>query len=71
MNKIYQNTFPNGENALKCKFSGFTLIESLVLVLIIGILAAVALPQYEIAVAKSRFMSFMSTVRSIINTQKV
>ena len=57
------NLFDNGTKA-------FTLIELLVVVLIIGILAAVAMPKYQVAVEKTRTMNLFSLLKSLQKAQQ-
>ena len=56
---------------MKINKKGFTLVELLVVVLIIGILATIAVPQYQIAIAKSRLSAIKNIVTSIKNANEI
>ena len=57
MNNIYSN-------------KAFTLIELLVVVLIIGILAAIALPQYQKAAEKAKLTQAIAVVKAMADAQE-
>ncbi len=67
-NFVPQTTSPaRGEDKRQ---GGFTLIELLVVVLIIGILAAVAVPQYQVAVEKSKTAAGWNIVKTFTQAQE-
>ena len=70
---LFATRFPGkvDSEVIKGVHKGFTLVELLVVVLIIGILASIALPQYQRAVRKTRFASLKPVAKTVKNAQEI
>ena len=70
IHKGIRGSFCLGSHPPAIKQTGFTLIELLVVVLIIGILAAIAVPQYQRAVWRSRAVQLQVAIKKTMDAEE-
>jgi len=67
---MFKNISKTGRIRVGSRQRGFTLIELIVAVIVIGILSVIALPVYNNFVEKSRSGEALATLKSILDAQK-
>lgn len=71
ISRIMNRTAVKTAKNLKSRLSkGFTLIEILIAVLIVGILIAIVYPNYEVSIKKAQLSKYVALVRSISDAEE-